>query len=320
MSATRLGRTLVIANPASHSGRGASGAEVVRRVLSSYGSATEGFDLWLTEAPGQAQTMAAQAGAYDTVICLGGDGAIHEVVNGLMSLADDERPCLGVIPLGSGNDFARTLGLSLNDPEASLAQLLTGTRRRIDIGHVTSDTCPEGTYFAETLSFGLDAAIAMDTTTRRAEGTRQQGAGLFVTSSLRLLVKARETLSCTVSIDGGGERHLDALLCAVQNGPTYGGGFRICPDAVPDDGLLDLCYNTRRLWLPHLLFLFGLSRFGLHVRSKAAQIRRGKELVIDFDGKEPPCQVDGEPMHGTRYRVEVADGALCVLVPKACPW
>lgn len=320
MSVTHLGQTLVIANPASHSGKGAAGADVVRRVLDAYGSATDGFELRLTEAAGQAQTMAAQAGAYDTVICLGGDGVIHEVVNGLMALSADVRPCLGVIPLGSGNDFARTLGLALNDPEASLAQLLSGMRRSIDVGHVSSDTCPAGTYFAETLSFGLDAAIALDTTTRRAAGTQQQGAGLFVTSSLKLLMTSRQTLACTVSVDGGEARHLDALLCAVQNGPTYGGGFRICPDAVPDDGLLDLCYNVRHLLLPHLLCLFGLARFGLHGRSKATRLCRGRQLTVDFGGVEPPCQVDGEPFWGSAFRVEVAPDALCVLVPRACAW
>ena len=179
MSGSPLGRTLLVANPAAHSGRGAEGAEFARRFLGSYSSATDGYDVRLTSGPGEATSLAARAVGYDTLVVLGGDGVIHEVVCGLMSPPRERRPRLAVLPLGSGNDYARTLGMARNDVEAAFAQIVRGTPRSVDVGRVN------GTYFAETLSFGLDAAIALDTTARRAADTSQEGEALFVTSGLR---------------------------------------------------------------------------------------------------------------------------------------
>ena len=322
MPRTNLGSTLVIANPTSHSGKGAAAAETVRRFFETYAGATTGFRLMLTKEPGDAVRLAADASEYDTVIALGGDGVIHEVVNGLMQVDSSERPRLGIIPMGSGNDFARTLGMTLNNPDAALHELLTGVERTIDLGKVTSDTCPEETYFMETLSFGLDAAIAVDTTTRRAKGTRQQGSGLFLTSSLKMFVRARRPYACIVRLDGGEEQKLKTLILAVQNGPTYGGGFRICPAAVPSDGRLDVCYNVRQPWVPHVLLLLGLARFGRHTGSAALRFERIGRIEADYSSAHEtcPCQVDGEELAGTCFAAEVVPQALRVIAPTSCRW
>lgn len=264
--------------------------------------------------------MARDAAAYDTVIVLGGDGVIHEAINGLMTIDAAHRPLVGIIPMGSGNDFARTQGLTLNNPNRSLAELFAGKGCSFDVGHVTSDACPEGEYFAETLSFGLDAAIALDTTTRRAEGTKQQGAGLFATSSIKLFSRAQAGHPCIVRFDDEEPISLSSLIFAVQNGPTYGGGFRICPKADPTDGLLDVCYNVRHPWVPVLLVLLGMARFGLHTGSRAVKLRTARHIDIEFTEGEPPCQVDGEELRGSHFSVEVEHNALRVIVPPANRW
>ena len=120
-------RTLLIANPVAQSGRGAQGACDAKRMLRE-GSVGKNIptelDVLLTERPGHASEIAAQRGAsYDTVVALGGDGVIHEVVNGLMRIPAELRPCLAVVPLGSGNDFARTLGMPRNRPDRALHSL-----------------------------------------------------------------------------------------------------------------------------------------------------------------------------------------------------
>lgn len=310
-----LGKALVIANPVAHSGRGAAGVEALRRCFEGHPGATEGLEIRLTEAMGDARTMAAAADGFDTVIVLGGDGVIHEAVNGLMRVERKSRPRLGVVALGSGNDFARTLSAPLNDPERSLAWLLAREERTISVGHVASDACPEGVYFAETLSFGVDAAIALDTTVRREDGTSQHGAGLFVTSSLKKLSHARRPYPCTVSFDGGPQRSMETLIFAVQNGPTYGGGFRICPTASPFDEHLDVCYNVRHPPVPLVLGLLGLARFGLHVRTRAVALETVEHLEIAFEGsRKPPCQVDGEELLGTRFEARIVPQALRVLM------
>ena len=128
MADSPLGRTLLIANPAAHSGKGAAGAEFAHRFLGTYSSATDGYDVRLTSRPGEATSMAARSTGYDTLIVLGGDGVIHEVVCGLMSLPHERRPRLAVLPLGSGNDYARTLGMARNDIEDAFAQIVRGKK------------------------------------------------------------------------------------------------------------------------------------------------------------------------------------------------
>ena len=306
MADSPLGRTLLIANPAAHSGKGAAGADFARRFLGSYSSATRGYEVRLTEGPGDAVGIAADATGFDTVLALGGDGVIHEVVNGLMELPEPSRPQLGVIPLGSGNDFARTIDMPRNDVEGAFARLVRGRVREMEVGRVN------GVHFMETLSFGLDAAIAIDTTTRRAADTSQEGEALFVTSGLKVLSRAHGGFPCVARFDDDEPVELSTLIFAVQVGPSYGGGFLVCPDADPCDGLLDVCYNVRKPLIPHLLALFGLARSGRHARSNVVRLRRFRHASVDF-ANEPPCQVDGEQLTGTRFEIDVIPRALRVV-------
>ncbi len=310
MAGSPLGRTLVIANPTAHSGKGATATDFTERFLASYASATSGYEVLRTTAAGDATKMAAGAAGFDTVIALGGDGVIHEAVNGLMALPKDDRPQLGIIPVGSGNDYARTLGMARNDAEAALAQLVRSVARPVEVGRVNDS------HYMQTLSFGLDAAIALDTTDRREEGDAQEGEALFVTSGIKIFSKAKGGYPCAVRFDDDEPVRLSTLIFAIQVGQSYGGGFRICPEADPTDGLLDVCYNVKVPAIPHLLALFGLARFGRHVGSSVVELRQIRRAVIDFE-VEPPCQADGEKLTGTHYDVSVEPDALSVLFPTA---
>lgn len=313
----RWGRTLVIANPAAQRGRGAEGAAEIERALAAGEAPVDAYEVVRTAEPGHGCALASQAQGYDTVLALGGDGVIHEVVNGLMRLDAADRPRLGVLPLGSGNDFARTAAVAArNCPRRALQELSRGAEYRFDLGFVTSDAAPEGTWFMETLSFGLDAAVALGSMELRqrngARGTRLFGAlGLDVFSRNRTPYPYRATFW-----DARGGAHAlegEEVVFAVQVGPTYGGGFRICPDASPVDGLLNLCRSVRVPSVPHTLALFMSARLGLHVHSSAVELMRCERLEITFYDREPPCQVDGEELRGTRYEVRSQPGALRVL-------
>ncbi len=319
MPHTSLGRTLAIANPASHSGRGAGAADELEGIFASDPSLAGAFELRRTSGPGDAASIASSAGDFDTLLVMGGDGVINEAVNGLMHLPRENRPTLAVIPMGSGNDFARTLGLALNRPKDALSQLFLGERRAIGLGLVTSDA-GESRHFAQTLSFGLDAAIALDTTDRRAAQTSQEGAALFATSGLKVFSSGGRCFPARASFDGGPPMPLRVMVFAVQNGPTYGGGFRICPDACPADPTLCVCHNVLQPRLPHTLALFALARFGLHTRSKVLRTVKVSSLDIRFEEEEPPCQADGERVHGTSFHVESVPNALDVIVPTGCRW
>ncbi len=302
-----LGRTLIIANPAAHSGRGAQHAAFVERFFESYRTASDGFELRLTSHAGQAQEMALDASGLDTVIALGGDGLIHEIVNGLMALPNPKRPRLGIIPVGTGNDYARTLGVARNDPERSLRQLLQADERLVEVGRVND------VYFMQTLSFGLDAAIAIETNSKKADAGRQ-GARLFAEAGIRTFSHASQGWPCRVTLDGR-SFDLTEIILAFQVGPTYGGGFAVCPDASPVDGLLSVCHNTMIPSVPHALALFGLARFGRHTFSRVLAFDEVRTAVVDFD-EAPPCQADGEELQGRHFEIEVVPYALRVLMPR----
>lgn len=171
MHVTDFGRTLIIANPAAQSGAAREVAERLQRFLDMTARASQ-FDLVLTERAGHAKELAAQAQGYRTVIALGGDGVIHEVVNGLMAQEEAVRPALAVLPVGSGNDFAQTLGID-DFSGKDFGALLTCELQHQDIGRIRSWSPASGSgeaaaeYYDQTLSVGIDAAIGLGTTELR---------------------------------------------------------------------------------------------------------------------------------------------------------
>lgn len=187
MHATDFGRTLIIANPAAQSGAAREVAERLQRFLDMTARASQ-FDLVLTERMGHAKELAAQAQGYRTVIALGGDGVIHEVVNGLMTQKEDACPALAVLPVGSGNDFAQTLGID-DFSGKDFGALLTCELQRQDIGRIRSWSPASGSgeaaveYYDQTLSVGIDAAIGLGTTELRKK-TGLTGAPLYTLSGL----------------------------------------------------------------------------------------------------------------------------------------
>ena len=314
MSATTLGRTLLIANPTAHSGAGAKAAEFSDGFIKGMPELTSSFETRLTTARGDATAWAADAGDYDTLIVLGGDGVIHESVEGLMKLPRDDRPALALIPQGSGNDYARTLEIPRNDARAAIEEIANRARRSVELGVVN------GVHFMQTLSFGLDAAIALDTIDKRAEGSKEEGEQLFISSAIKVFSKESAGYPVRYSFDGGPWAETLSLVFAVQVGPTYGGGFRICPAAKPNDGLLDVCHNLKKPSVPKLLFLLALARFGKHIGSRDLEFAQARHIEIEFPEEVPPIQVDGDELLGRSFAIDAVPDALDVLVGSKIAW
>ena len=315
------GKTLVIANPAAQSGRGREGAIEVERALKAGEAPVASWEMRLTTRRDEAAEIAAQASEYDTVLVLGGDGVIHEAVNGLMRLGESTRPRLGVLPLGSGNDFARTLGVaSRNKPADALRELASSdTERTFDLGFVSSDAEPAGTWFMQTLSFGLDAAIALGSMETR-KGSGAHGTRLFGALGLDVFAHNRDPFPYTATLWGQEDADPvelagEEVVFAVQVGPTYGGGFRICPDARIDDGLLDVCIAHPPFGVARAVFVFLLAKGGRHTGFRQIELRRARTLSVRFDAP-PPVQIDGEPLEAAEYAIDVVPRALGVLVPE----
>ncbi len=195
---SRGSKVLLIANPVAQNGAGAKAAKRAAALLRA--SLSEGsLDVMLTQAPGHAEAEASGAGDYGAVIALGGDGIIHETANGLLRLPAEDRPVFGIVPVGSGNDYARTLGMSARSVDAAVSQLLSARPQWFDVG------LANGRYFVETLSFGLDAAIALDTVDRRAR-TGKTGTMLYLESGIEQLLHHLDLHHYRAKLSGEGMR------------------------------------------------------------------------------------------------------------------
>ena len=302
-----LGSILLIANPVSQNGAGLRAAERACDLLRArFGD--DAVEVMLTERPRHAVDIAAGAAAFDTVVALGGDGLIHEVANGLMRIGFSQRPTLGLIPVGSGNDYAASLGVS-GRLEKAVEQLADARERLVDVGMVN------GECFLETVSFGLDAAIALDTVERRKK-TGRTGTMLYFASGIDQMLHHLDEYPYRVTLDGARALEGSMYLLAVQNGQTYGGGFKVCPQSKVDDGFFDICIAHPPLNALSATFLFALAKEGFHKGAKQIEFARASSVVVEFD--EPPAaQVDGELLEGNRFEISMMPKELRVLAPSA---
>jgi YegS/Rv2252/BmrU family lipid kinase len=247
----------------------------------------------------------------DLIVCLSGDGSLHDIAQALARRTDSARPTLAVVPAGSGNDYARSLGLPLDTLKAA-ALLRECEPIKADVGLVND------TYFLETLSFGVDAAVALNTEDLRLS-TKARGTRLYAHAAINAImhelvaheVKVRMQGFAGEEKDAVEELELEALILAVQNGPTYGGGFKVAPGASIVDGMFDVYMATN---VGKLTALYYLSKMkgGKHESLKAFSYYRCSHLELEFT-EQLPVQCDGERLLGSSFTVDVVPAALDVL-------
>lgn len=258
-----------------------------------------------TEGPGHAETLAADAvrAGWPVVVAMGGDGTIHEVVNGLLRAAgeDGAPPPLGIVPCGSGNDFVKALGTP-TDPEAAARALARAPGRPVDAGRVNQR------HFVNGVGVGFDARVAF----RARSIPWLKGTPLYGTA---LLAELRRNVSPSVRlrIDGVDVAHEPVTLITVSNGPSHGGGFLLCPAARADDGALDVLVAAS---LPRRGILRFLARSlkGSHGGLPGIRFHLGRSVEITSD--DPlPVHVDGELLDHAAHRlaIDVLPGRLKVL-------
>lgn len=255
-----------------------------------------------TAGPGHGATLAAEcarAGA-ERVIAVGGDGIVHEVANGL--LASGGRAALGVVPAGSGNDFAKLLGVYRHDPAQAVHRIATATVRHFDAGSVA------GEYFVNTLGFGFGPEVVR---------IRDAMPGLkgFLSYLVPVLRAFAGFVPPVLEIRAGELMEKGpVMMVEVCNGTTAGGSYRFAPDAQPDDGRLDVCV-IQRVRLPR--FLMALPKVMKGTHGSMREVRLLKATEIHIRGETPlVMHLDGElRMPGTREcTIVVEPGVLPVLV------
>ena len=293
-----------VINPVAGRGRGYRAWSRIQPVLRA-----TGIDLaeMLVERPGRAEEVAARAAGqgYDLVVSVGGDGTIHEVVNGILLGRPERPPVLAVIPGGTGNIFARGLGIP-RDPAAAAGLLFHGVRKRVDVGWVNER------YFASVAGVGFDAEIAYRAARwpRWIDGfARHIGAGLGALADFRP-VEAR------VTIDGRTQT-VPLFFLAAAITPWYGLGIRIAPHAQADDGELAVVYAmdlTRAEVVGVLLRTFS----GSHLSRPKMGHASAREVHVESE-IPLPVQADGEPLGRRPATFRCIPGMLEVLVPRPEP-
>ncbi len=295
------GRTLLIINPAARHGETARLIPAVETLLGSLS-----HDTVQSECMGHAAEIAANAAEYDIVVAMGGDGTVHEVLNGLMRIPAENRPVLGVLPTGSGNDTRRTLDIPADLAESARV-LLAGEVHAFDVG-----LC-NGIYFNNSFAAGMDAKVTAKAVEYKIT-TKRTGLWLYLTALLYVLFKDLNSFPLRVSWDDADPVLLDTLIIAVTNGPTYGGGFFITPDAIADDGLFEVC-TIDPLSLPEALVRLPFVIMGKHTRMRPVHMSRHTSIVIEC-AQQVPAQIDGEVLMERRYEIAMLPGEIKCLVPR----
>ncbi|MFZ2521850.1 MAG: diacylglycerol kinase family protein [Anaerolineae bacterium] len=255
------------------------------------------FELELTTKPGTGIEMARQASldGFSVVVAAGGDGTVSEVVNGLALAADDlGKPTagiLGVLPVGSANDMAEIAGVPIQ-LRAACEAIKRGRTRRIDLGVVN------GRYFDNNVGAGFEAQVTIES--RKIKLLR--GTLLYLIAVFRALSHYPSPTMRITWDDGELQRSL--LMVSIGNGRRTGGGFFVTPDAVQDDGLLDLGVANA---LPRLQILQLLPKVmrGTHKNDPAIFLTRSTHITVESD-YPLPVHADGEIIYTDAKRLDIS--------------
>lgn len=266
-----------------------------------------------TSAPGDAARLAEQAvrDGRTTVLSLGGDGTHNEVVNGLMAAA---RPAgevaFGVLPAGTGGDFARILAVP-RDTIAAAEAIARSERLPLDVGRVTirSVTPHQTRYFVNVCTFGFGGLVDQLVN----ESTKMFGGRVsFFVGALRALARYRPA-TVRLEVDGVGLGDLTVIAVAVGNGRYCGGGMMVTPTADPSDGVFEITIIERRP-VVQLLGILGAVYSGRHVERDGVHVLRGRRMVAELVGDAPAyLDLDGEAPGVVPATIEVVPGALSLL-------
>ena len=283
----------IILNPVAGRGYGAKVESELRQHLEAEGV---DFDLVRTDGPWHAAELAEQAAndGFEIVVAAGGDGTTNEVVNGLMAaLQNGLSGTLGVIPVGSGSDFANNVGIPAGLQDAC-RRLASGQTRIVDVCRVTvQDQRPR--YFDNTVNVGFGGIVTVEA----LKVKRLRGMALYLPVVLKTVFLAQNP-RVTVEYDDQ-VLALPAVMICVGNGPREGGGFFCTPHAQPDDGLLDVCI-VREIGRVAMLGLVPHFMKGTHVGREPVTMVRARRVTISSPD-DLVAHMDGEVLCTDAHRI-----------------
>jgi len=265
----------LILNPIADMGRAWKAANDLRPIAQEF----KGELTWSgTVYPTHATEIAKQAAeeGYDLVIAVGGDGTAHEVMNGLMQVPAEKRPAMGLVPIGSGNDFAWSMGITQKPAHALAHALKAENIQAVDMALLTDENGRKE-YFDNTIGIGFDAVV----TIRSHKLPIVKGFLMYLTAVIQTIILNHNPAQMKIETDME-KIEIGALMVTLCNGPREGGGFIIAPEAKNDDGKLDYAIVTTvsRAMMFRLVPEF---MNGTHPRFKQIRMGEFKKLTLTSD-------------------------------------
>jgi len=314
-------KPLVILNPNSQGGRTGKHAEDIALVVERYLGPIE---LVQTNAPRHATELARSAtiDGRKKLVVVGGDGTMHEVVNGVMAAGGDpeQRPTIGLVGQGTGGDFRKTLGIEHHLEKYCLA-LASRRHRSVDVMRMTyRDRAGDATsgYCVNILSAGMGGLVDEYVA---ASDKRFGGTAAYLSASARALLNNEVgRLMVTLDPNTSEEKKLElsTRLIAICNGRFFGGGMEMAPMAKPDDGWLDIISLGSAPKPQFAISMLAIYR-GTHIDNPDVAVHRARRLVVELANDEVrdrfPLDVDGEPLGTLPLEVEVMPAAVSVCIP-----
>lgn len=291
---------VLVANPSSGGGKG---GRVMPSAIRALGALGRTHRVVVTEDgrhPERAAREAIEAGA-EVVVALGGDGHVSACANALIGTGVP----LAILPTGTGNDFARRLGLDHRRPLRSLSLLQEGRARRVDSVRI------EGAGWTRSYVCVAGAGFDSETNATANAMRRLRGTAKYVVAVLRTLRRFRPAEFRVVTDDA--DVRLDAMMVAVANSASYGGGMLVCPEAEVDDGVLDLCLvgaMSRRSFVAAFPRVFR----GTHVTHPRVTMLRSRKVLLE-SSRPFDVYADGERFGPLPATFTVEPGTLEVIAP-----
>jgi lipid kinase YegS len=278
--------------------------EALRRAIVGQREVGHRIEVRVTWEKGDAQRFVSEADEVDLIVAAGGDGTLNEVVNGLMGLSIDARPALGVVPLGTANDFAIGCGIP-RDPKKALALCMEGEPVPIDVGKANEH------WFLNAASAGFGAEVIAITS---PELKRLLGTAAYTLMGAILAMNVRQYHGRLAlpgrEITGSGPAAI------IGNGRQTGGGMQVAPRARIDDGLLDV------LVIRHIpaTALLAAARELQQLSPDGEYISYWQTPWAEADSEEDiPVSLDGEPKRFSSARYEAVSKAIRLVAPPNCP-
>ena len=300
---------LLIVNPNSSKGKGRIKA---KEIISYFKEKDFCFEECHTTCSGHAESLAYEGAkkGYGTIVAVGGDGTVNEVLNGIMKSGCGDKVKMGIVPTGRGNDFAWCAAIP-TDTKKAAEIVMSGEARPTDVGICVGTDNEEGRYFFNGTGFGFEPMVNF-----KASGYKNlNGMPSYIAAFISILFNPPKGYKLRMTVDGE-ERVISTQQVSVANGIRMGSAFKLAPQAEIDDGKLDLMYTNR--------ICLGLSLIGLVVKFLGGKVGKDKKtftymnvekVTIEADEKVLPAHSDGEVFTkaGDSFSLEVVPGAIALL-------